>query len=436
MKIPTPIQNFLGLLRYAVLFQILYFLTIPIVLIYYNASSYGLFSLAFAVSSVLGSIAPLRLERALVVEPKTLSGSIIRNCVASSIVVSLAVFFIVSTTLESIETPQKLAQEISLISSLYCLILASVQVLTHIAIRQEKVMLTGRSDLIYGVGLVLGLLSQRDSGGTSAATIFLIFLISRVISLLPYVYLNLNECINPRSARRATFRVLRNYYIPVLTAFLSNIQFRGMFYLVSLYFGNSMTGNLAMTHRIMFSPVNLLGSSLRRAFFLEFTKSQHSNSAIHSYIEIVWRYGTIGTIIIFPLFLTASHYGGSYLPDEWIYIPVLGLAIYPAISIVVLLSWLDRLYDAYSKQKYALKYEIIYTVILYFFLLLTLLTEQSIATLLLVYSLITTAYNLAWAYVSLDLVDMPKRILLKVGATHSIILMITAVYMYSTGKLA
>jgi len=426
MKLPVPLQNFVGLLRYAIVFQALYFLSIPIVIKSYDAASYGLYAIVFAMSSVIGSLGPLRLERAIVVEEVKYTRKIINQCVVSSLVASTLVMGICFIFLPSFSAPKNTVLPLAIIASTYSLMLSVIQILSHMAIKQERVTLTGISDVIYATLLIIGVLVVDIGSINQAVQLFLIFLVARGLSLVPYLRLTY-KLFYPASENISSGN-LRKYYTPVFTTFLSNTQFRGMFFLTSIYFSNTVTGNLSMAHRIMYAPVNLIGGSLRRAFFLEFTRNERDGTQLHHYIQTIWKYGSMVTSAIFPVFLILAHISQKLLPTDWQNLPSYGLAIYPAISMIVLLSWLDRLYDVHGKQKRALYYELAYTVLLYLGLIIALAFGVSITTLLLVYSTITTCYNLIWANVSLRLIDMHTRHLKQLAIVHFLMLFANALY--------
>ena len=433
MKLALPLQNFVGLLRYAVIFQVLYFLSIPIILKYYDSESYGLYAVIFAISSVIGSLGPLRLERALVVEDSKYASYIIWRCIASSLIAAVFVTTLGILVLPSVTAPGDTVVPLAIIAGLYSLVLSAIQILAHLAIKQEKVILTGVSDALYAALLIAGLFLFEIDQLNQTIQLFLIFFFARGLSLAPYLRLQFADHLHSKA--RPEPRALKKYYIPVLTALLANTQFRGMFFLTSAFYGNAVTGNLSMAHRIMYAPVNLLGGSLRRAFFLEFTKNNGQGKVLHKYINTVWRYGGIATTLIFPIFVLIAHFSRASLPQGWQSLPLYGLAIYPAISMIVLLSWLDRLYDVHGKQNRALYYEVAYTTLLYGALFFGVILSVSPIVLLLIYSVVTTFYNILWARISLRMIDMQTKQLSYLTASHCAMLLAVAYYFYFAGSL-
>lgn len=422
MHIPTPFKNFLSLLKFGIIYQALYFCTIPIIIGKYSAESFGIFTIIFSIASVIGAISALRVERAIVVENLNKIKSILIHVLVYITTLSFVSAFIIFITLKSFNVEE--SEKIILVSfgAIYCFLFGLVQVLTHISIREGKVKLTGVSDVIFSGLLVILLLTLKVDDYSEELLLLIIFTTARFLSLIPYQRLNISSYFKNGKHEDISFKELYKYYFPVVTTLLSNIQFKGIFYLTGIHYGGAITGNLSMTQRIVYAPVNLIGSSLRKSFFLEFTRNENDFQIVNGYINKVLKYGSISSIIIFPLFLIVATKIQPYIPSEWDQIPTFGIALYPAASILVLLSWLDRVYDAKKKQSSALFYEVIYTSVLYTALLIALSYETSSIHLILIFTGITVFYNLSWAYLTLKLIKSNGDSLLYLIASHLIML--------------
>lgn len=423
MNIPLSFQNFFGLLRYGILSQILYFLTIPIILKKYNPEDYGIFTIVFSIASVVGTLSALRLERAIVVEEVEKIKPILIRCflyiLASSLLCSIILFF----ALKSFNLQGDENTLLILFGTVYCFLFGGTQIFTHIAIRQKKLMLTGISDTIYALLLFIFLFVLSEDLYKQTVLLILIFTLSRLISIFPYTKLEIKPYFKDKTISSAlTFKELRKYHVPVLTVLLSNIQFKGIFYLTGIHYGESVTGNLSMAQRLTYAPVNLIGASLRKSFFLEFTKNKQDFQIINGYINKVLKYGSILSLALFPIFLIIVENVKPYIPKGWEQISYFALALYPTASVLILLSWLDRIYDAQKKQPLALLYESIYTIVLYAVLLLALAFGVGSNTLILIFTFITVFYNLIWAFLTLKLVKSQVNSMLYLTLIHFILL--------------
>lgn len=429
MSLSTSFQNFFNLIRYSIVYQILYFLTLPVLLTQYDSSSFGLFSIIFSVASILGIISALMLERAIVVEQFDKIRSILIHCGSYVTIFSIITSFVTWLTLKPLENVDSETGILVLLGGLYCLIYGCIQVLLHLAIRENKVTLTGISDVTYSGLLLLLLLTLRVDSISQELLLLVVYTIARLVSVIPYCKLNLRQYFKVQHPISITFKELYPYYFPVGTAFISNLQFRGLFYLTGVYYNVSVTGNLSMAQRILYAPVNLIGSTLRKSFFLEFTKKGDSFEELNSDVSKVLKNGSVISVIILPFFLVTIYLLQDYIPTEWNQIPAFGIALYPVASILVLLSWLDRVYDAKKQQILALKYEICYTIILYLFLMVALFCGVEAITLMLAYTTITVSYNLIWAFLTLRMLNTNKSVLLPLVTAHLFILITVIIYL-------
>ena len=406
------------MLKYGVLAQAFYFLTIPIVIWKFNPSGYGVFTIAFSAASIVGSVAAFRVERALVVESVSRIGSILKHCISYILLSSSLCFLLTYFAFQfanrdggeeafSINGGQQIA--VSFLAAIYCFIFGLIQVLVHVAIRQQKVVLTGVSDLAFTLSLVVLMISVPVSFVHEAIVLFIAFIIARLIAVLPYRKLEIRSYFEDEKYAVISFGELRKYYVPMVTAVLSNIQFRGLFYLTGITYGEAVTGNLALTQRVVYAPVNLIGASLRKSFFLEFTENRDDFGKLHGYILKVLTLGSLVSMLCFLPFVVVCRFTEVYLPVDWKIAILFAIAIYPTASILVLLSWLDRVYDAKEKQLSALICEIAYTICLYVFIFIALAVGVDAVTLVEIFTLVTVIYNSIWAGLTLRLIGASTK---------------------------
>jgi lipopolysaccharide exporter len=80
---------------------------------------------------------------------------------------------------------------------------------------------------------------------------------------------------------------LRYYRFPVfnsLQALLDAAQINGLVYLVHFLFGSAVVGLLALAIRVLFAPMNFIGSSISQVFYQEATALEHDHKPIYPFL--------------------------------------------------------------------------------------------------------------------------------------------------------
>lgn len=425
----TPFQKFIGLLKYSFISQVIFFVTIPIIFTKYESGEYGIFTIAFSIASIVGTLSALRLERAIVIEESKNIKQLLVKCFSYVLVSSLLCIVILYFALQPFELSEQIIGLLSLLGASYCFVFGAQQIFIHIAIRQERVMLTGVSDITYSICLVVLLIVVQEDFYNQAVTLISIFLFSRLISNAPYYLLNIKTYLEHGVDSALSFSERFKYHIPVLTVLVANLQSKGLFYLTGLYYGSSVTGDLSMSQRVTYAPVNLFGATLRKSFFLEFTTHGRNKDHIAKYIHKILNYGSFISIAILPIFVVLISTAEQYIPEGWELFSKFTIALYPAASILVLLSWLDRIYDARHRQKTALFYEITFTILLYLALVIAVYNQASSLVLILIFTTMTVVYNLIWAGITLRMISLKARTVYLPAAIHLMMLVFCIQYL-------
>jgi O-antigen/teichoic acid export membrane protein len=412
-----PVRDFVSLLKSGMLAQLLIFLSIPIILAAYDPASFGEFTIVISVATLIGVISSLRIERAIVVEPEAALSYLVRLCVALTVVSSVICFVAVYLLAAVAVFPISDEIPMSLLAATYCLATGLHQILSHIAIRQGRSPIIGLSDLMFAVSL-LGLLYFVPAEGNGAMILLLVYAVAKCAALVTYVSIGWTGYFVGASESQRLRPALGKYVYPVWTTILSNLQFRGIYYLSGAAYGTLATGNISLAHRVMYAPVNLIGTALRRAYFKEFRPGNERSEQINRHASRILEVGSFGALLQFPLLqLLIAEFGGL-IPEKWNQLPSYLLTLYPAAAILMVLSWLDRVYDARGMQRKALVYELAYTIVLYACLLSVLGFFSAIAFLK-TYTVITVAYNIFWAWRTLDLLGVRQKTLVILGMSHA-----------------
>lgn len=411
----TPLKGFFYLLKTGIVAQALTFASVFLVMYKYDPGSFGIFTIIISFATLISAISALRIERALVVEADSRIPGLLKSCIVLTLASSGICLLVLGVVLLFQQKADSVFSLAACLGGLYCFLTGAGQVFSHIAIRDQRLQLIGMSELIFAAALVC-LIWLVEPGADGSMTLLGIYTSARVVSLLGYVGLDLEKW--KKTVREATpFRELAKYISSVFTTVLSNIQFRGIYYLSGLYFGSVATGNIALAHRVMFSPINLIGTALRRAYFREFAHAE-DDARIKSHVAKVLIYGSILSAVSFPVvsFLVEA-YAPLAVPEKWAALPGYLLILYPAASILVLLSWLDRVYDAQGKQHLALRYEAVYTVVLYL-MLAVLLKYTDVPAFLKTYTLVTVVYNVIWAWITVRMLGVRQNATIVLGCCH------------------
>lgn len=411
----SPLKGFFYLLKTGIVAQALTFASVFLVMYKYDPGSFGVFTIIISFATLISAISALRIERALVVEADSRIPGLLKSCIILTLISACICFLILGIVLLFQEKADSVFSLAACLGGLYCFLTGIGQVFSHIAIRDQRLQLIGISELLFAALLVC-LIWIVEPGADGSMTLLGIYTAARVGSLLSYGVLDLAKW--GKNVRENTpFRELAKYISSVFTTVLSNIQFRGIYYLSGLYFGSAATGNIALAHRVMFSPINLIGTALRRAYFREFAHAE-DDTRIKSHVAKVLIYGSILSALLFPVVsYLVEGYAHLAVPEKWAALPGYLLILYPAASILVLLSWLDRVYDAKGKQHLALRYEAFYTAVLYL-VLAGLVTYTDVTIFLTTYTFVTVAYNIIWAFITLRMLNARQEAGVILGATH------------------
>lgn len=416
MHITDPVKGFIYLFKTGFIAQALGFISIPVIIYKYDPESFGSFTIVISIATLIGVVSSLRIERAIVVEDETKLLKLFVYCFLLIVTSALLALLIILAVQYFQEVAENNTRFSALIGSIYCFLTGLTQLLSHLAIREKRIPVIGMSELVFSITL-LGLLLGFDPGDNGSTTLLVIYAVSKLTSLTIYYQLDYKKMFLLPSKVVVPFSDLTRYIHSVFTTILSNLQFRGMYYLTGLYYGSSATGNIALAHRVMYSPVNLIGTALRRAYFGEFVKSGDIDNRIKQHVSNVLIYGTTFSLVLYPvIFFTASRLI-ELLPDDWVSLPKYITILYPSASILLLLSWLDRVYDAKKKQAVALSYEAVYTVVLYILLLIQLF-YSGVFAFIATYTVFTVLYNIIWAYLTLGLLNIKQISVLILGAGH------------------
>ncbi len=416
MSTSSPVRGLVYLLKTGAAAQTLTFLSVILVMYKYDPGSFGVFTLIVSLATLISAVSALRIERALVVESDARIPRLLGICIALTVLSAGLCLLILGAALMVQDMAASLLSLPAGLGAFYCLLTGTGQVLSHMAIRDRRLPLIGISELLFAITLV-ALIWLLDPGESGSTTLLGIYTAARLLSLASYLRLDLTKWRSSGGEAMPIAELLK-YVSSVFTTLLSNLQFRGIYYLSGLYFGSAVTGGIALAHRIMYAPINLIGSAMRRAYFREFTRDGDAG-LIRSHVRKVLTYGSILSAVLLPVVRLLLDQFGFLIPEKWAELPGYLLILYPAASILVLLSWLDRVYDAQGKQHLALRYEAAYTTMLYL-ALAVLLAGTSPMTFLTAYTLITVTYNVIWAWLTLRMLGVASGATMVLGICHAI----------------
>lgn len=419
----NPVSSFLVLFRTGLLSQILLLLTIPVILARYTPESFGVFSLMITIGTVMGVVSALKLERAIVVEEDGLLASIFTISLVLIVISSVACYLLIYlsgrvfglSVVEYFYAPP--------LVSLYCCMMGLVQLFCHMAMREVRSDLIGYSDMLFS-GAVFCLILLFPIGEMPVVTLLKVYVFSKLLALVPFVALDwrpYNRQLLSRYGIKSSFSLFGKYIKPVFTTLLSTMQFRGIYYLLGLYFGPAATGHVAMAHRVAYAPVNLIGTALRRAYFSEFSRLDDSVRDIRRDVRLVILVVTVAALLLMPIVKYLALYFASTLAIDWYLAIEFIIILYPAASILITLSWLDRLYDARGRQGTALLYEFIYTSVLYV-VLFGVGKACDVKGFVSLYTIVTVIYNVLWADATMKLMSNDRWPVAVLGIGHLVMI--------------
>lgn len=421
----TPWKAFRYLFGASIVSQALLFAAIGVIVFRFAPEDFGSFTILTSIATIFSMVSCLKIERAIVVEPDDVIYRIIIFCSICVCVSALICAWILVFIVDRFDQLSEVRPPALIFGAFYCFSTSITQVLAHVAMRTGKTKSIAWADFLFSFLLfIIVLIPSKYANGVNHLMFAWAF--SRTLATGAFFFIVPDILKYKYGSGSIQYRSIAKYVKSVGTTLLSSIQFRGIYFLFGLSAGTGPAGHIALAHRVTYSPVNLFGTALRRAYFRAFTNDNDKDSSvsIRRDITLILTGGTVVSVLLFPLLTWVLEDVDALIKSDWSEVIPYILGLYPAASILMILSWLDRVYDAKGYQGLALSLEAIYTLTLYT-TLVVLLEVLSPLEIILIYSSITVLYNMVWCALTLNMLNVRKLVVGVVIAGHVMMLLLS-----------
>jgi len=172
--------------------------------------------------------------------------------------------------------------------------------------------------------------------------------------------------------------------------------------LIAVYAGAALVGEFAMASRFAAAPNSLVYSALGPVIF-----SHAARSSSRSTLSVVKMMFEMMLVILVPVFAIFSSEAysivGQLLGARWLGVARIAVILAPAMLALTSTSWMDRIFDVYSRQRLVLWMQIAYTTVLCISMTAAMATDRQVAALY-CFSVISTLYFALFGSVAMKIV--------------------------------
>jgi O-antigen/teichoic acid export membrane protein len=413
------IRNVGVLMVGTILSQIVTLIAFPILARWYSPEEFGLFSLLTNAALFFGVFATLRYELAIVVAPDDETAiRVYRLTLAIAILYSIVVLLVTILLPKSIamiagdSRLEPFLWSISIAIFLQSLNLAASNWLTRVSefSRQSVSKLSQTVSMTMGQS-VWPFCCAATTGGLMVGD-----LLGRMVGVM--ILLSKTERFRSQKMSRQqyleTAKKFSKFPLYVVPYGLANSWGqRVQLVLLANYGSMGIVGVYALSQRLVYMPISFVTASFKQAFFAKSAKEVHTPEFQVFLIKTL-------NMLFFPscpVFVFAAfdmHMVIDFLfpSPEWKLLGQLAFwSIFPAMA-MILVSWLDRVYDVLHQQRLALTLELVYSAAMTLVFWLTLVATDpvtAIATL----CVGTAIYNVIWLTITLEIVGVPVAVVLR-----------------------
>lgn len=388
----------------AVITQLLQLLSIPVVTRLYEPSEYGLWALWISLGTLVGSVATLRYEVAIVL-PKRDVDALALFClclgltiISAILVTPLAVVFLYQEHNE-FATGNRLLWLLS--APVLVLSTGFFQSLSYWLVRHQKYktlgfLSTAQVVLTIAVQISLGIFFDQDASSLLIGT-----LVGQTTICVGWTLIEIYQPLRVSGDRLNIGSLAKTYSsYPKFMAPLSLISIvreRLVIILISKFGTPQDLGYFTFSNRLVSLPINLVSQAARPVLFRESAhgKIEGFESPILATMNLLTKLiGPLWAITIFYLPDIFNILFGSKWRDAYPFAIVLSFLC----LILPLINWLDRLFDSISKQNLAFRLEIGFTAVFLFTFFATLWLTRNLLLSLGVQTFFVIIYHLFWTY--------------------------------------
>jgi O-antigen/teichoic acid export membrane protein len=204
-------------------------------------------------------------------------------------------------------------------------------------------------------------------------------------------------------------------------AFLSGFHNRAIYLLLGAFATVEVVGWFALAMRLMYLPIGLISTSINQVFYQK-AATEPKFSELEPFVLRILRLMVILVTPLLPFLLLSSHWVfGLVFGEVWAEAGIYGILMAFPAFMMLLTSWLDKIYYVLERQRLAIMLEISYDIISISFFLLAIITLKRPEFAVGCYALITVIYNIIWLIVTFNISGFGKKGILDIGLTFLVV---------------
>lgn len=388
--------------------QVLTFLSLPILSRLYAPESFGGWALFVSVGLLIGTVATLRYELAVVLPEKNHQGAeLLIAGLITTLVIGVAAIVFAPPLTRVLVAPDELKDIENLTWALPILVIVSAgyQLGLSWATRRAAFSQYSIAQFLLPAGtattqVCVALLGFTGAGGLIAGTILGYTLAALVMwtSILVKFKKELVSAIVPGQILASA----RQYwqYPAFMTPYtlLSVIRDRAIYFLLSQFAAGGVVGYYSMAQRITNIPNSLVSGAIRPVFF-QFAARRDMKDLVGAVVGIMAALliVSVPNLAVFVLYaepLVTLVFGEKWAASA----PIVVMLAFPAIPLL-LGNWLDRLLDINGRQKLAFGLEATFSIVTLLVLFVGFLVVKNVQIAIALQASVMTVYFWLWIFV-------------------------------------
>lgn len=372
--------------------------TIPVLTLLFSPASYGRFASVSAIALSVGSLASLKYERAVVIarthhDAVVVSGLSYR--ITAIVTVATGALAVLIGTLSSASASRWIIDAL-FVSTLVALV-AIYQIRAEWMIRKGAYRRIAAAELVYVVVTSAAQIGFALVGWRTADALLTGAILGWAIQLGVVARISIG---GPHVTRAELFAAAKDhrgfplFSVPYSLATVAPSRF---VIIISAWFLPLRTvGLIAVAYRLAYIPITTVANALRRVYVRRFVRDAGTDRLEDETLLL----SRFVTLLLFPLFLglglVVPWVADNFLGQDWVGTGRFIQLFLPGAATFLLTAWLDRIYEATSRQATALLLEASSTVVILgiFTAVLALGTSADVAVG--TFGLCIAAYNLFW----------------------------------------
>jgi O-antigen/teichoic acid export membrane protein len=381
----------------------------PVLTRLYSPDDFGVFAVFFSIVVVLGAVAGLRLEQAIVVErTDNEAAATMMTALIVAMVLMTAILIVGYVVAPAFVADASLWQSLSFWLSimLASLALCSMNTLTLAALRAQEMIAPGRAKLVQGVVQAVVPVAAGWTGAGSSGLIVgqTVGFMAGAAGLLP-IGLRLWKAattISPH-AIMAAWQRQRPYRVYAAPALLLNIGSKMLpVVILAAFWGPAVAGQVGVAQRLLSAPARLIGQTISQFYIARAAPLARTDLAglQRLFLKHVAVLSAAGGLLFAPVLAVSPDLVAVALGDEW-------RPLSHILKLLVPLAWADfvlfpvgQTFNLINRHKAGLVVDVLQSVALLMAFLIIFIQQGDAETVVLVWSLVTfVCYSLGGLYI-------------------------------------